>query len=60
MWILSLLLSLPVNQVVSLRCAYLLVDDLWLYYYDIEDHEGVLHIIFSTITKVEMLKFEVL
>ena len=60
MWILSLLLSLPVNQVVSLRCAYLLIDDLWLYYYDIEDHEGVLYIIFSTITKVEMLKFEVL
>lgn len=59
-WGVSLFLSFPIKIITSLRCLYLLVDDLWLYDISTKNYSGLVLSVFDTITTVQLLKFEFL
>ena len=56
---LSVIFSLPLNQIMSFKYAVFFADDLWLYYYDKREYSGVLEEIFFTITSLERMKFRI-
>ena len=45
-WAVSMFASLPVNLMRVFRCAFLLLDDLWLYYYNNKNYTGLIQVIF--------------
>ena len=53
----SIVVSLPLKAITSLRCAYLVLDDVWLYDYSKRNFTGLIETIFVTITNIQLVKF---
>ena len=54
------LLSLPVKLVPALRTAYLILDDIWLYYYTDKNYTGLIEVLFRTTEAIQAMKFNIL
>lgn len=49
--------AFPLKLMGALRCAYLLLDDLWLYNYNDKNYTGLVQTVFTAITTIQLLKF---
>lgn len=55
--VIASIVSLPLKAITSLRCAYLILDDVWLYDYSNRNFTGLIQMIFVTITNIQLVKF---
>lgn len=51
-------MSFPLRLVPVARKAHLLLSDIWLYYYSNNNYTGLVKVIFETITKLQIIKFD--
>ena len=58
--ILSIIFAFPLNQLPSLKYSVFFVEDIWLYYYNPRQYDGIVNNIFKTIVVIEKMKFEII
>ena len=59
-WTVACVISYPIRLIAPLKDAYLFIDDLWLYDYSERNFTDLQETLFSTIAKIQLLKFEYL
>lgn len=52
--------SVPLSQMGGIKNAYLFAEDLWLYHYDVVEHEGLLGLVFNVTSAIQGMKFLIL
>lgn len=51
-------ISFPIKLAPALKMVYMLLDDLWIYYYNDKNYTGQIEVLFRTIATIQIMKFD--